>query len=70
MRILYSIIYVIAFTLDDFLVFFISMKTLEIKAISNKYSKYSSLLMLEGTLCFSGMGQDSDDSEFGSYYNY
>lgn len=44
MRILYSIIYVIAFTLDDFLVFFISMKTLEIKAISNKYSKYSSLI--------------------------
>ena len=27
-------------------------------------------LMLEGTLCFSGMGQDSNDSEFGSYYNY
>ena len=44
MRILYSIIYVIAFTLDDFLVFFISMKTMEIKAISNKYAKYSSLI--------------------------
>ena len=44
MRIIYSIIYVIAFTLDDFLVFFISMKTLEIKAISNKYAKYSSLI--------------------------
>lgn len=44
MRIIYSIIYVIAFTLDDFLVFFISMKTLEIKAISNKYAKYSALI--------------------------
>ena len=30
--------------LDDMLVFFISMKTLELKAISNKYSKYSSLI--------------------------
>lgn len=44
MRIIYSLIYVLAFTLDDFLVFFISMKTLEIKAISNKYAKYSSLI--------------------------
>lgn len=44
MRIIYSLIYVLAFTLDDFLVFFISMKTLEIKAISNKYSKYSALI--------------------------
>ena len=43
-KIIYSLIYVISFLLDDLLVFFISMKTLEIKAISNKYGKYSSLI--------------------------
>ena len=44
MRIVYSLIYVFFFIIDDLLVFFISMKTLELKAISNKYSKYSSLI--------------------------
>lgn len=44
MRILYSFIYVLFFIIDDLLVFFISMKTLELKAISNKYSKYASLI--------------------------
>lgn len=44
MRIFYSIIYVLFFIIDDLLVFFISMKTLELKAISNKYSKYASLI--------------------------
>ena len=44
MRIIYSIVYVFFFMIDDMLVFFISMKTLELKAISNKYSKYSSLI--------------------------
>lgn len=44
MRIVYSLIYVFFFMIDDLLVFFISMKTLELKAISNKYSKYSSLI--------------------------
>lgn len=44
MRIVYSLVYVFFFMLDDMLVFFISMKTLELKAISNKYSKYSSLI--------------------------
>ena len=44
MRIIYCLVYVIFFILDDALVFFISMKTLEIKAISNKYGKYSSLI--------------------------
>ena len=44
MRVIYSLIYVLFFMIDDLLVFFISMKTLELKAISNKYSKYSSLI--------------------------
>ena len=44
MRIIYCLVYVIFFILDDALVFFISMKTLEIKAISNKFGKYSSLI--------------------------
>ena len=44
MRIIYCLLYVIFFILDDALVFFISMKTLEIKAISNKFGKYSSLI--------------------------
>ena len=44
MRVIYSLIYILFFMIDDLLVFFISMKTLELKAISNKYSKYSSLI--------------------------
>ena len=37
------------FMIDDLLVFFISMKTLELKAISNKYSKYSSLVFVSSS---------------------
>ena len=44
MRIIYCLVYVLFFILDDALVFFISMKSLEIKAISNRFSKYSSLI--------------------------
>ena len=43
-NILYIILYVIFFLLDDLIVFIIAMKTLKIKAISNKYSKYSHLI--------------------------
>lgn len=43
-KILYSLIYVIFFMLDDIIIFIIAMKTLEIKAISNKYGKYSHLV--------------------------
>lgn len=43
-QIIYSIIYVIFFLIDDIIVFFIAMKTLEIKAISNKFGKYSHLI--------------------------
>lgn len=43
-KILYSIVYVLFFLLDDIVIFIIAMKTMEIKAISNKYGKYSHLI--------------------------
>ena len=42
--IVYIIIYVLFFLLDDLVIFFIAMKTLKITAISNKYTKYSHLI--------------------------
>ena len=44
MKIVYSLIYVFFFLIDDIVVFIIAMKTLEIKAISNKFGKYSHLI--------------------------
>lgn len=38
------ILYIFFFLLDDLIVFFIAMKTLNIKGISTKYSKYSHLI--------------------------
>lgn len=43
-QILYSLLYVLFFMIDDIIIFIIAMKTLEIKAISNKYGKYSHLV--------------------------
>lgn len=43
-KILYSIIYILFFLLDDIIIFIIAMKTMEIKAISNKYGKYFHLI--------------------------
>lgn len=43
-QMLYSILYVLFFLLDDIIIFVIAMKTLEIKAISNKLGKYSHLI--------------------------
>lgn len=43
-RIIYLIIYDIFYMLDDMIIFYIAMFTLNIKGISNKYSKYSSLI--------------------------
>lgn len=43
-QILYSLLYVFFFLIDDIIVFVIAMKTLEIKAISNKVGKYSHLI--------------------------
>ena len=42
--IFYLVLYIIFFLLDDIIVFVIAMKTLKIKAISNKYTKYSHLI--------------------------
>ena len=38
-----SLIYIIFFMLDDFIIFFIAVKTMNLKVISTKYSKYSHL---------------------------
>lgn len=43
-QILYSLIYILFFMIDDIIIFIIAMKTLEIKVISNKYGKYSHLI--------------------------
>ena len=43
-KVLYIVLYVFFFLLDDLIVFFIAMKTLKITAISNKYTKYSHLI--------------------------
>ena len=43
-KVLYSLIYVFFFLIDDIIVFIIAMKTLEIKVISNKFGKYSHLI--------------------------
>lgn len=42
--ILYMLLYILFFLIDDIIIFIIAMKTLEIKAISNKYTKYSHLI--------------------------
>jgi thiol-disulfide isomerase/thioredoxin len=44
MKIIYSLIYILFFLIDDIVIFIIAMRTLEIKAISNKYAKYSHLI--------------------------
>ena len=41
---IYILIYILFFMLDDIVIFFIAMKTLQIKGISNKYTKYSHLI--------------------------
>lgn len=43
-QILYSLLYILFFMIDDIIIFIIAMKTLEIKAISNKYGKYLHLI--------------------------
>lgn len=41
---IYLIIYIIFFLIDDFIIFFIAMKSLKVKGISGKYTKYSHLV--------------------------
>lgn len=43
-RIIYMGLYIICFLLDDIIVFTFAMKSLKIKGISNKYTKYSHLI--------------------------
>ena len=43
-KVIYILIYVLFFLLDDLIIFFLAMKTLKITAISNKYTKYSHLI--------------------------
>ena len=43
-KVIYILIYVLFFLIDDLIIFFIAMKTLKITAISNKYTKYSHLI--------------------------
>ena len=43
-RVLYLLLYDLFYMLDDIIIFYIAMFTLNIKAISNKYSKYSNLI--------------------------
>lgn len=40
----YIFIYIFFFLIDDLIIFFIAMKTLKVKGISNKYTKYSHLI--------------------------
>ena len=44
MSIIYILIYIIFFMLDDFIIFIIAVNTMSIKAISTKLSKYSHLI--------------------------
>ena len=44
MGIVYNLIYIIFFMLDDFIIFMIAITTMNIKVISTKYSKYSHLI--------------------------
>ena len=44
MRFTYTLLYILFFLLDDLVVFFIAMFTMEITGISTKYNKYSHLL--------------------------
>lgn len=39
----YILLYILFFLIDDFIIFFIAVKTYEIKGMSNKYTKYSHL---------------------------
>ena len=40
----YLLVYILFFMLDDLIIFSVAMKTLEIKAVSAKYSRYSNLI--------------------------
>ena len=53
MKIMYTLLYVLFFLLDDLVIFIIAMVTMEVTGISTKYNKYSHLL---GGLIMLGIG--------------
>ena len=53
MRVIYTLLYVLFFLLDDLVIFIIAMVTMEVTGISTKYNKYSHLL---GGLIMLGIG--------------
>ena len=44
MKIMYTILYIIFFLIDDLIVFVIAMFTMKVTGISTKYNKFSHLL--------------------------
>ena len=44
MKFMYTLLYVLFFLIDDLIIFFIAMFTMEVSGISTKYNKYSHLL--------------------------
>ena len=44
MKVMYTVLYIIFFLIDDLIVFIIAMFTMKITGISTKYNKYSHLL--------------------------
>ena len=44
MKFFYTVLYIIFFLIDDFIVFFIAMFTMKVTGISTKYNKYSHLI--------------------------
>lgn len=44
LKIIYLLIYILFYMLDDIVIFVIAMKTLEVTGVTNKYSKYTKLI--------------------------
>ena len=44
MKVMYTLVYILFFLLDDLVIFFIAMFTMKVTGISTKYSKYSHLI--------------------------
>jgi threonine/homoserine/homoserine lactone efflux protein len=41
---MYLLLYIFIFMLDDLIIFFVIMKTMQLKGISSKYSRWSNLI--------------------------
>lgn len=44
LKVIYLLVYILFYMLDDILIFVIAMKTLEVTGVTNKYSKYTKLI--------------------------